>query len=184
MDIILDSIRNIIFADVLISLVEMIMPDSGRKKYFNFVSGLVLAVILIEPFTNIKNIETSFRNYSFAQTRSIEGEKLNREAINIENMQYAIFRNTVGQNIEASILAYVKEEFDVVGTRVKISFIEKDIKSFFDDTSKNLKIGVIVREVQIFCTMTKVKPEALKKYINSNFGIDVSRIKISPKGED
>lgn len=49
MDLLKSWIANISVTIVFITAIKLILPDNGTKKYVNFVMGLILISVIIQP---------------------------------------------------------------------------------------------------------------------------------------
>ena len=58
----LDYIKNIGYFLILMSLVSNVMPDNSYKKYCRMFCGLILVVLVINPFYEFLNYEGEIKD--------------------------------------------------------------------------------------------------------------------------
>ncbi len=56
-------IQNITFYLIIITLLLQMVPHKNYRKYVQFITGLILILLLTEPIANIKEFPISFENY-------------------------------------------------------------------------------------------------------------------------
>lgn len=178
----MESIRNIIFADVIISFIEIIIPDTRRKKYFNFVSGLILAIILIKPFANIQQIEKAISDFDFNNQNISWDISENKDTFGVENMQEVIFKNKISGDINKLISGFIRSELKIEDVSVVTMFNDNYFKKNSAENSKEMDINDVVQEIRIFCIGKPSDYDVLKKYVKENIGIEGKKVKIISKG--
>lgn len=86
MRLLLEYVRNIGYFLILMSLVSNVMPDNSYKKYCRMFCGLILMILVINPFYNFMNMEGDFddmfANASFkAQINELETQLITNDDI-------------------------------------------------------------------------------------------------------
>ena len=56
-------IQNITFYLIIITLLLQMVPDKSYRKYIQFITGLILILLLIEPLLNEDEFQVSLENY-------------------------------------------------------------------------------------------------------------------------
>ena len=56
-------IQNITFYFVIVTLVLQMVPDKSYRKYIQFITGLILILLLAEPIFSFTEITLSFDTY-------------------------------------------------------------------------------------------------------------------------
>ena len=56
-------IQNITFYLIIITLLLQMVPDKSYRKYIQFITGLILILLLIEPMLNVDEFQVSLENY-------------------------------------------------------------------------------------------------------------------------
>ena len=85
MKMLLEYIRNIGYFLILMSLVSNVMPDNSYKKYCRMFCGLILMVLVINPFYNLLNLDgdlsDAFANASYkSQVEDLENQLINNDS--------------------------------------------------------------------------------------------------------
>ena len=84
--------KNIGFTIVIVSMLEMILPNNNTKKYIRIVMGTYVLFCMISPFikNNINMDDFNFENYvQTSSTSEINQESMNRriEQLYIEELE-------------------------------------------------------------------------------------------------
>lgn len=161
--------KSLGLAIVIVSILEMLLPNNRTKKYIRMVMGIYILFTIVSPFVKNKEIfnlnEINLENYTKTQITSAE--------VNQESMDKRIEKLYI-QELEKDITKKVNEQgFNVIKCNVqaKISDNEEDSKitkiqlnvekSETDNEENTEKIeNKIIEEIQ------KVKP------INTEINID------------
>lgn len=89
LDVITDWTKNIVLAVILISILEMLLPNNKTKKYIKMVLGIYLLFNIISPIIN--NKETfSLSNFDINNYTSSIEKQTNAETVNQESMNKRI----------------------------------------------------------------------------------------------
>jgi len=56
-------IQNITFYLIIMTLLLQMVPDKSYRKYIQFITGLILILLLIDPILKINEFQISFENY-------------------------------------------------------------------------------------------------------------------------
>ena len=89
LDVITDWAKNIVLAVILISILEMLLPNNKTKKYIKMVLGIYLLFNIISPIIN--NKETfSLSNFDINNYTSSIEKQTNAETVNQESMDKRI----------------------------------------------------------------------------------------------
>ena len=86
MNMLLEYVRNIGYFLILMSLVSNVMPDNSYKKYFSMFCGLILMVLVLNPFCDFMNMEGDlsdvFANANYkSQVADLENQLINNDNI-------------------------------------------------------------------------------------------------------
>jgi stage III sporulation protein AF len=109
-----DWVMNIILFILLATIIDMLLPNSGMKKYVKMVTGLLLIVIILDPLFKLVSLD-------FEQTLSTFHLQPENEEKNIENL--IEMKKT---EIQASNRAYILEQMAVqMKTEVEEELVEK-----------------------------------------------------------
>ena len=146
MGILLEYIRNIGYFLILMSLVGNVMPDNSYKKYLKMFCGLILVVLVINPFYEFLNYDGSIKDI-------FKGARFDSEVAHIKGMLISNEENAKAQaireyeNILKEELQYIanNEGLYILDVKVKISeneeieltsvdlYVTKDYEKYMDN---------------------------------------------------
>ncbi len=160
-DFLKDWVTNIIILVVLISFLEIILPSSSMKRYINMIIGLLIIIVLINPFikliTNDINIE---REVLFNILESNEMSNINQD--NFSQLQDSqvieVYKDSIRKEMINLISSKTKYKIkslsvDIIEDKENEYFGEiQAVKLIIDNTNsngdKNNKIIVKVDDVK------------------------------------
>ena len=94
--------KNIVIYLILSGIVINITPNSNYKKYIDFLSGLIVIIILAEPLTYIFNLGGGDINQIYDDLNSfVEENKLSSQESGVERVDY------YGMSLNESIMSYL-----------------------------------------------------------------------------
>ncbi len=94
--------KNIVIYLILSGIVINVTPNSNYKKYIDFLSGLIVIIILAEPLTYIFNLGGGDINQIYDDLNSfIEENKLSSQESGVERVDY------YGMSLNESIMSYL-----------------------------------------------------------------------------
>lgn len=207
---ILDFLRNwvkdIAVMFILLSIVELALPNNNMKRYVNVVIGLMIIIVIISPF--IKLINSSFNVEQEIFKSIVEGVQFeyadNSDLQELHERQIKeTYINMLKENVKATIDGILEYQVD----DIKISIFEdednygniRDIEivmapkdgsdSYDEDTIKTIKIEEIkiddsnkeTEKATTFKDGDKIKDILYEKY---NVPKDNIKILIYNKGEE
>lgn len=116
-------VKNLSLALIIVSILEMILPNSKTKKYIKLVMGLYILFSIISPFIdnsrfNLENINMDFYKKQTEVTSSIE---VNQSSMDIRINQ--IYK----EQLEKDITSKLKERgYELESCKVKANISEGD----------------------------------------------------------
>ena len=153
-------VKNLSLALIVVSILEMILPNNKTKKYIKTIMGLYILFSIISPFIkNSNNLNLSEFNINSYAEGIVEASS--NEVVNQESMDKRIKKIYV-QELEKDITSKIKEKgYTVSNCKVDVDGIEdgniKNITVKLKDKNENLnnyknnKINienVLVEEIQ------------------------------------
>lgn len=94
--------KNIVIYLILSGIVINVTPNSNYKKYIDFLSGLIVIIILAEPLTYIFNLGGGDINQIYDDLNSfVEENKLSSQESGVERVDY------YGMSLNESIMSYL-----------------------------------------------------------------------------
>ncbi len=133
-DFIKDWITNICSALILITAVDLILPDNSIKKYCKLILGLILMIVVINPVLSLFNsdlaIDAALENNLFYE---------NEPAINSgDDVRTSITEAQFKKSLEDEIIAILKEELPEYTFNVNASI---EFKGVEEVVLKQVEVG-------------------------------------------
>ena len=153
-------VKNLSLALIVVSILEMILPNNKTKKYIKTIMGLYILFSIISPFIkNSNNLNLSEFNINSYAEGIVEASS--NEVVNQESMDKRIKKIYV-QELEKDITSKIKEKgYTVSNCKVDVDGIEdgniKNITVKLKDKNENLNSeenyknnieNVLVEEIQ------------------------------------
>lgn len=137
----LDYIKNIGYFLILMSLVSNVMPDNSYKKYCRMFCGLILVVLVINPFYEFLNFEgdikdifamTNYKSQAMELENQIKMSESGTREMAIKEYERLIVNELQGRAIEEGLYimeAHVEltEGEDIQLSRLKLTVTEKEV---------------------------------------------------------
>lgn len=141
MGMLLEYIKNIGYFLILMSLVSNVMPDNSYKKYCRMFCGLILVVLVINPFYEFLNFEgdikdifamTNYKSQAMELENQIKMSESGTREMAIKEYERLIVNELQGRAIEEGLYimeAHVEltEGEDIQLSRLKITVTEKEV---------------------------------------------------------
>ena len=138
MKVLLEYVRNIGYFLILMSLVSNVMPDNSYKKYCRMFCGLILMVLVINPFYDLLNLEGDLSDaFATANYRS--------QVADLEN-QLILNDNSIHERIIAEYEQLIIDECQGIANEegVYILDVKVDIDEGFSGEIMLEKISITV----------------------------------------
>lgn len=165
-------VKGLGLAIVIVSILEMLLPNNKTKKYIRVVMGVYILFTMISPFVsnqevfNLNNI--NLEEYSTAQTSTSLNQTSMDERIKelyIEELEKDINKKLTEKGYEVTSCK-VKAEISDKEEETKISKIKVNIKKAQKDESSDNKEEEQNFENQIVTEIQKIKP--IDTYVKTN----------------
>lgn len=141
MGMLLEYIKNIGYFLILMSLVSNVMPDNSYKKYCRMFCGLILVVLVINPFYEFLNFEgdikdifamTNYKSQAMELKNQIKMSESGTREMAIKEYERLIVNELQGRAIEEGLYimeAHVEltEGEDIQLSRLKLTVTEKEV---------------------------------------------------------
>ena len=141
MGMLLEYIKNIGYFLILMSLVSNVMPDNSYKKYCRMFCGLILVVLVINPFYEFLNFEgdikdifamTNYKSQAMELENQIKMSESGTREMAIKEYERLIVNELQGRAIEEGVYimeAHVEltEGEDIQLSRLKLTVTEKEV---------------------------------------------------------
>jgi len=155
-------VKNLCLALIVVSILEMILPNNKTKKYVKMVMGMYILFSIIAPFVENKNelkfdVENLYRQYS-TETSAIT------EVVDQTTMDSKL-NELYEEKIEKNIIQKIEElgyEIDSCNVKAHISDQDTGIEQIF-----------------IRCNLDENEIETVKKFIIQEYGVNEKCLRIS-----
>lgn len=136
-------VKNLSLALIVVSILEMILPNSKTKKYIKMVMGLYILFSIISPFIDSKNFNLENINMDFY-------EKTSKEASSIEVNQTSMdirINQIYKEQLEKDITNKLKGKgYEIESCKVKANISEND--SGIERITLKIKEKIVVEELE------------------------------------
>ncbi len=145
------------------SLCDMIVPESSIKKYVRLVTGLILVLAVVGPFTDISPGEIGSLGEEETRRRAVEFQNSLGERERFEVIR--LYREKLCSSIENDIKTEENEDIEV-----KVQVEEDDEKRF----GEIIGVSVVLRDESVQGERYK----QIKNIISEKYGVDEKNVKI------
>ena len=153
-------VKNLCLALIVVSILEMILPNNKTKKYVKMVMGMYILFSIIAPFVENKNelkfdVENLYRQYSTETSATTE---------------------VIDQTTMDSKLNELYEE------KIEKNIIQKTEELGYEIDSCNVKAHISDQDTgieQIFIRCNLDENETVKKFIIQEYGVNEKCLRIS-----
>jgi len=129
-DIISDWASSLVVSLIIVTILEMLLPDNKIKKYVKTVIGIYIIFCLISPFINEREVETILKNTE----KNLEKIEMQSQVASMQNEQNSIEVLYI-QEFEKDVINRVEQ----LGYKVKKCDVDIEI----DATKENAGIHAI-----------------------------------------
>lgn len=202
-------VKNLSLAIVIVSILEMLLPNNKTKKYIKMIMGLYILFSIISPFIqngNIFNLENFDFNTYLKETQVTSSEKVGQTSTDkrLNEIYIEQLENDITQKLEnkgyvvemCDVDAYVSQESDNSGINritLKINKNDEEKSTENNDNLENKLISEIqkIQKVDIKIdenqtseseeksNITKTDIENIKSFLISEYGVSKTCLKIN-----
>ena len=169
------SIKSLGVAIIIVSILEMLLPNNKIKKYIRMVMGIFILFNIIAPFIQNKDKfdlnEISLEN--FTQTETVSSTNVNQVSMNqrIEKLYTQEMEKDITKKVEekgyvvedCNVIANIKdEENETKITQIRLSISKKQEQADTNENTNSIEETIenkIVTEIQ----KIKIKPINISK---------------------
>ena len=147
-------VKNLSLAIVIVSILEMLLPNNKTKKYIKMIMGLYILFSIISPFIqngNIFNLENFDFNTYLKETQVTSSEKVGQTSTDkrLNEIYIEQLENDITQKLEnkgyvvemCDVDAYVSQESDNSGINKITLKINKNDEEKSTENNDNLETG-------------------------------------------
>lgn len=172
-------VKNLSLALIIVSILEMIIPNNKTKKYIRMVMGLYVLFSIISPFienSNKFNIDNLDFNSYIEKTQKVSTEEVNQDSMNTRLKQIYI------EKLENDITTKIEEKgYDVESCKVDAYISEKENDSGINKIVLNIQKNDQSTEAKNSETIEEKIVTEVQKIQNVNIGTDNSNEKSENK---
>ncbi|WP_432400796.1 stage III sporulation protein AF [Wukongibacter sp. M2B1] len=139
-------IINIVTIIILISFLELLMPDGKMKKYVNLILGFIIMLVILNPIIDILSSKSDLENDVFMISSELNKSEYAFISSNIEDRQRDQLVALYKDRIKKDVVYRIESKYDVKVTKVAIE-IEDSGKEKIGEIKK-LEIGVMGNKIQ------------------------------------
>ena len=202
-------VKNLSLAIVIVSILEMLLPNNKTKKYIKMIMGLYILFSIISPFIqngNIFNLENLDFNTYLKETQVTFSEKVGQTSTDkrLNEIYIEQLENDITQKLEnkgyvvemCDVDAYVSQESDNSGINKITLKINKNDEEKSTENNDNLenkliseiqkiqKVDIKIDEKQTSeseekSNITKTDIENVKSFLISEYGVSKTCLKIN-----
>lgn len=169
MEYLYDEIKGVAAFLMLINILTLLLPGEKYNKYFKVISGMMLIMIIINPFDKILNHSTSWQ--LFNKEAIIIEEKKSLEDINEE-----IYEISLRQYEEEMENQYIKslnnEGFSIENINISMEVNDDSVEI------KSIKVKIGKEAKNYGESLKNATSEYIKEYLTENLGVDEMKIVI------
>ena len=119
-------IRDIAFVFVIVSIIEIIIPNNNMKRYIDMVIGLLIIIVIITPFIKLLNKDFDIDKEIFK--KEIEESKfVYKDNMNLVSMQEEQIKEVYLSKMEEEIKELIQETTNYKVDEISISIYEDEI---------------------------------------------------------
>lgn len=185
--------KGIVLAVVIVTILEMILPDTKNKKYIKIVMGVYVTFTIISPIISKltgNNFTIDVSKYdSFNNSNSIQSVN-NIKSVNNQSIQN-VYLNTIKTDIkeELNIAGYTATKIDITADiniekeEAKIHRINLDVYKNVDENKvkKVKKVEIGKKEEKEKNVLLEEEIHKLKEIISKKYEIEKEKIFINGK---
>ena len=177
-------VKNLSLALIVISILEMILPNNKTKKYIKMVMGIYILFSIVAPFIengnnfDLENVDISFYEKTSQQVSS---DKVNQESM--ENRLNQIYKEELEKDITSKLeqKGYELEKCSVIAKISDESYnkntIEKIVLKVKGKTLQNVSEDINSIENKIITEVEKIK--LIKEFLIEEYGVSEKCLKIN-----
>ncbi len=163
-------IINIVTVMILITILEMLIPNNTMKAYVKIIIGLLVIICILQPLFQLTNRDIKIEDEIFKTSTAIDKNTLSLNKNHFQESQkqqfISLYKKRIEQNIQERIEYYNSAKINDI--RIKI---EEDIDKKTFGAIKKLEI-VLAESIDTN------KIENIKKDISSLYGTNKENIHI------
>ena len=179
--------QQVIICVILVTILEMILPNGNSKKYIKTIIGIYVLYVVISP--GIKLFTGSDMKIDYSKYKKyFEGEEVSGkvEGITVEDTYKSEIEKQMKSDVESMGYSVIDITLDFnleegVIKNVTLS-VNKEAKEEKKDNDINISVNKIeIGKMSVENTLSNSEIDRIKQKINENYGVDFKEITINSK---
>lgn len=134
-------IINIVTIILILSFLEILLPDSKMKKYINLILGFIVMLVILGPIINVLNNNGELQQDVFSISGQLSKNEYAFINSNIENRQEEQLASLYKERIKQDIVYRVESRYDVKVTEVYIELEDSKKEEMGEIKKLELSVG-------------------------------------------
>lgn len=180
--------QQVIICVIVVTILEMILPNGNSKKYIKTIIGVYVLYVIISPGIKLitgSDIKIDYSKYE----KYFEGEEVSGkiEGISIEDTYKKELEKQMKSDIESmgyySVLDVALDFNLEEGTIKNVTLaVSKGAKEETKETDINISVNKVeIGKMSVENTLSNSEIEKIKQKINENYGVDIKEITVNSK---
>lgn len=180
--------QQVIICVIVVTILEMILPNGNSKKYIKTIIGVYVLYVIISPGIKLitgSDIKIDYSKYE----KYFEGEEVSSkiEGISVEDTYKRELEKQIKSDVESmgyySVLD-VALDFNLEEGTIKNVTLEvnKGVKEETKENNINISVGKVeIGKMSVENTLSNSEIDRIKQKINENYGVDIKEITVNSK---
>lgn len=179
--------EQIIICVIVVTILEMILPNGNSKKYIKTIIGIYVLYVIISPGIKLitgSDIKIDYSKYE----KYFEGEEVSSkiEGITVEDTykqeiekQMKSDIESMGYSVENITLDFNLEEGIIKNVTLAVT---KEAKKEVKETDINISVNKVeIGKMSVENTLSNSEIEGIKQKINENYGVALKDMTVNSK---
>ena len=110
MEFIINWAKNIVYLMILVRIITSIVPNSSMEKYIKVIAGVIIIIVLINPFLSIDDKENELVNYINSYSLKLNKDEFINNTNSYDNVNEELALKLYKSDIESKIRTLVEQE--------------------------------------------------------------------------
>ena len=164
-------IQDIVMIFLIVSIVEILLPNSNMRKYINMVIGFLIIIVIVSPFVKLLSREYSIDERVLKEHLKMH-ELVYKDKSNLSSVYDGQVKEMYIKKMELEITEFIHETSNYIVESVNLSIDETN-----EDFGKLKEIGILLKTDE---------DEKIEKYVEkkSIAFIKIEDVSIGDRGKE
>lgn len=176
-------ILNIVSIILIISFIEIILPDNSTKKFINLALGFVIVLVVVTPIVKVINKDIDMEEAVFSYTNSINKHEYVFNAERVLESNDEQFLSLYKDRIKEDIKFRVESRYDLSIKDIELNIEQKDqdnlgeildLKILVEESNTNKTIPIV--KIDISDVEEELEDVKIENVVKENIAQDISSI--------